>query len=183
MFAPLPESLSARADLHENTLTLLLDFAARLARGEQGIPTNNDKTNLIPLTHLLVDDPHAVPTVRCYSPLAPLGVDSLMPVTTSLSTGERQAAYQQVYQTLIDGLEAIPAAHRLQPSLWLDHLDSLWMTTCHALPDGDGASGISLYDQEKPPQPSPSRCGSTTLVKLGRGRRCRSRRVTMHACC
>ncbi|WP_437215932.1 type III-A CRISPR-associated protein Cas10/Csm1 [Pectobacterium sp. LFLA-215] len=149
LFAPLPKSLSDCADLHEDTLTPLLNFAARLACGDQGIPTNNDKTNLIPLTHLLVDDPHAVPAVHCYSPLAPLGVDSLMPVTTSLSTDERQAAYQQVYQTLIDGLDNIPAAHRLQPSLWLDHLDSLWMTACHALPDGDGASGISRYDQGK----------------------------------
>lgn len=149
LFAPLPESLSNRADLHENTLTPLLNFAARLARGVPETPVSRGETGLIPLTHLLADDNHSAPAARCYSPLAPLGVDSLMPVTAALPASERQAAYRQVYQALIEGLDNIPAAHRLQPSLWLDHLDSLWMTTCHALPDGDGDSGISLYDQGK----------------------------------
>lgn len=149
LFAPLPESLSNRADLHENTLTPLLVFAARLARGVPDTPASRGETGLIPLTHLLADDNHSAPAAPSYSPLAPLGVDSLMPVTAALPASERQAAYRQVYQALLAGLEAIPAAHRLQPSLWLDHLDSLWMTTCHALPDDDGTSGISLYDQGK----------------------------------
>ncbi|MDY4379725.1 hypothetical protein SOV92_18170 [Pectobacterium brasiliense] len=132
LFAPLPESLSERADLHEKTLTPLLDFATTLARGVPDTPVSRGETGLIPLTHLLADDNHSASAARCYSPLAPLGVDSLMPVTAAMPTGEQQAAYRQVYQALIEGLEAIPAAHRLQPSLWLDHLDSLWMTTSTA---------------------------------------------------
>ncbi|MEJ2445575.1 MAG: type III-A CRISPR-associated protein Cas10/Csm1 [Exilibacterium sp.] len=99
-------------------------------------------------------------------PLSPL---ALMPVPKEEcepeknDQGRRQyrELWQQFFSALkkVDGREAIPAAHKKDLPLWLDHFDSLWMTFTHCIPSATAArvdgkfidipADVSLYDHSK----------------------------------
>jgi len=63
-----------------------------------------------------------------------------------------QAQYQALWQDFLTALKSIPASHRSNWPLWLDHFDTAWLTFTHAIPAAT-AFGIkpevSLYDHSK----------------------------------
>lgn len=90
-------------------------------------------------------------------PLQPaLCVDALYPQPASNCEPVDNETAQQEYRKLWDffcaGLQNIPASHRQQWPLWLDHFDSLWMATSHAIPSAtvrNTRPDVSLYDHCK----------------------------------
>lgn len=91
----------------------------------------------------------------CY-PLKALSPESIFP--QKRETGEpgenqrAQAEYRDLWQQFLQALEAIPASHRHNWDLWLDHFDTLWQIYTHAIP-ATTAFGVkpevSLYDHSK----------------------------------
>ncbi len=89
-------------------------------------------------------------------PLQPLSVQAIFPQKASAveqgGTKAAQEQYHVLWQTFLSGLEEIPASHRRDFSLWLDHFDSLWQTFTHAIPSataGNTRPDVSLYDHSK----------------------------------
>ena len=66
--------------------------------------------------------------------------------------GPAQTQYKALWQDFLAALKSIPASHRSNWSLWLDHFDTAWLTFTHAIPAAT-AFGIkpevSLYDHSK----------------------------------
>lgn len=66
-----------------------------------------------------------------------------------------QKRYLDLWDTFLSGLKDIPASHRQNLPLWLDHFDSLWLTFTHAIPSatagiaGNVRPDVSLYDHSK----------------------------------
>ncbi|MFI3135357.1 MAG: type III-A CRISPR-associated protein Cas10/Csm1, partial [Methylococcaceae bacterium] len=89
-------------------------------------------------------------------PLQPLSPASIFPVKALGYETANNAAAQQEYKRLWDefmlSLEKIPASHRQQLPLWLDHFDSCWQTYTHAIPSATAFGtkpDVSLYDHSK----------------------------------
>lgn len=86
-------------------------------------------------------------------PLAPLSPTSIFPKKASECEARNEASARDEYRRLWDsfrqGLERIPAAHRADASLWLDHFDSLWLAYTQAIPASISfgvTPDVSLYD-------------------------------------
>jgi CRISPR-associated protein Csm1 len=63
-----------------------------------------------------------------------------------------RAEYAELWDWFVKGLDAIPASHREQPALWLDHFDSLWMAATQAVPAATAFNvkpEVSLYDHSR----------------------------------
>ena len=63
-----------------------------------------------------------------------------------------QKEYRQLWDEFLQALERIPASHRSQWPLWLDHLDSVWLAFTHAIPSATAFGAkpeVSLYDHSK----------------------------------
>lgn len=63
-----------------------------------------------------------------------------------------QAQYKQLWQQFLEALKAIPASHRSNWPLWLDHFDTAWLTFTHAIPAATAFGTkpeVSLYDHSK----------------------------------
>jgi CRISPR-associated protein Csm1 len=89
-------------------------------------------------------------------PLRPLSPASIFPQPANKCEGrDRDAArteYARLWQWFLDGLKAIPASHRSQWPLWLDHFDSLWMSATHAIPSATAFGvkpDVSLFDHSR----------------------------------
>ena len=89
-------------------------------------------------------------------PLRPLSPQSLFPIKRDgyepSQNEPAQAEYRALWEDFLKALEQIPASHRKQWSLWLDHLDTLWQSYTHAIPSstfGKNKPEISLYDHSK----------------------------------
>lgn len=92
-------------------------------------------------------------------PLKPLSPEGIFPVSAKdCETGDKaaaQASYLELWNQFQAGLKAIPASHRANLPLWLDHFDSLWLTFTHAIPSATAGSGgnvrpdVSLYDHSR----------------------------------
>ncbi len=92
-------------------------------------------------------------------PLKPLSPMSIFPVRAveceNDSADESQARYSELWKQFREGVKLIPANHRHNLALWLDHFDSLWLTFTHAIPSATaGIAGkvrpdVSLYDHSK----------------------------------
>ncbi|MFZ2124910.1 MAG: type III-A CRISPR-associated protein Cas10/Csm1 [Rhodoferax sp.] len=66
--------------------------------------------------------------------------------------GPAQAQYKQLWQDFLIALKSIPAAHRSNWPLWLDHFDTAWLTFTHAIPAATAFGTkpeVSLYDHSK----------------------------------
>ncbi len=66
--------------------------------------------------------------------------------------GPAQQEYAMLWQQFLQALQQIPAAHRRQWPLWLDHLDTAWLTFTHAIPSATAFGSkpeVSLYDHSK----------------------------------
>ena len=63
-----------------------------------------------------------------------------------------QKEYAELWQQFLRALEDIPASHRRQWPLWLDHFDTAWLTFTHAIPSATAFGSkpeVSLYDHSK----------------------------------
>ena len=63
-----------------------------------------------------------------------------------------QAEYRGLWDRFIAGLAQIPASHRNNWPLWLDHFDSLWLACTHAIPAATAFGvrpEVSLYDHSR----------------------------------
>lgn len=63
-----------------------------------------------------------------------------------------QEEYRQLWDDFLAALDKIPASHRSQWPLWLDHLDSAWLAFTHAIPSATAFGAkpeVSLYDHSK----------------------------------
>ncbi|MBR4877395.1 MAG: type III-A CRISPR-associated protein Cas10/Csm1 [Rhodocyclaceae bacterium] len=63
-----------------------------------------------------------------------------------------QKEYRQLWDEFLRALERIPASHRSQWPLWLDHFDSVWLAFTHAIPSATAFGAkpeVSLYDHCK----------------------------------
>lgn len=89
-------------------------------------------------------------------PLKPLSVEALFPVTASgYETDDNAAAqseYQKLWQAFTSSLGQIPASHRGNWPLWLDHFDSVWHCFTQAIPSATAFGTrpeVSLYDHSR----------------------------------
>jgi CRISPR-associated protein Csm1 len=89
-------------------------------------------------------------------PLRPLSPASLFPVVANdralpADAADARADYRALWDAFVAGLEQIPTAHRARTDLWLDHVDTLWMTFGNAIPAGANGPDpvVSLYDQSR----------------------------------
>jgi CRISPR-associated protein Csm1 len=88
--------------------------------------------------------------------LAPLNVESIFPARAaeceSRDRDVARAEYLAVWQRFVEGLGQIPAGHRSDLPLWLDHFDSLWLACTHAIPAATAFGvkpEVSLYDHSR----------------------------------
>ncbi len=66
--------------------------------------------------------------------------------------GLAQAQYKTLWNEFLDALKSIPASHRSNWALWLDHFDTAWLTFTHAIPAATAFGTkpeVSLYDHSK----------------------------------
>jgi CRISPR-associated protein Csm1 len=89
-------------------------------------------------------------------PLKPLSPATLFPdKRANIEPGQdasAQAEYAALWQQFTQALQTIPASHRQNLPLWLDHFDSAWLTYTHAIPSataGGVRPDVSLYDHSK----------------------------------
>ncbi|GAB6046294.1 type III-A CRISPR-associated protein Cas10/Csm1 [Methyloparacoccus murrellii] len=102
-------------------------------------------------------DGRAEPAVPDYRyPLAPLSPSALFPVPAAdcetAGNAGAQAEYRALWQGFTAAIPQIPASHRGNLPLWLDHFDSLWQTYTHAIPSattGGIRPEVSLYDHSR----------------------------------
>jgi CRISPR-associated protein Csm1 len=89
-------------------------------------------------------------------PLATLSPQSLFPLLRAPAEPSddktAKAQYAALWDQFIAALGAIPKSHRTNWPLWLDHLDSAWLTFTHAIPSATNRNivpDVSLYDHSK----------------------------------
>ena len=66
--------------------------------------------------------------------------------------GPAQAEYKALWNDFLAALKSIPASHRSNWPLWLDHFDTAWMTFTQAIPAATAFGTkpeVSLYDHSK----------------------------------
>ncbi len=66
--------------------------------------------------------------------------------------GTAQAEYKTLWNDFLEALKSIPASHRSNWPLWLDHFDTAWMTFTQAIPAATAFGTkpeVSLYDHSK----------------------------------
>ncbi|MDM7457533.1 MAG: type III-A CRISPR-associated protein Cas10/Csm1 [Tepidimonas sp.] len=107
--------------------------------------------------HLEAGGEETTPAYRY--PLKPLSPEAIFPAPAKVGeTGDKAAAqadYLELWQQYQAGLQAIPASHRANLPLWLDHFDSLWLAFTHAIPSATAGIGgrvrpdVSLYDHSR----------------------------------
>lgn len=95
----------------------------------------------------------------CRYPLKPLSPEAIFPVPAEgCESGDKtasQTAYLELWNQFQAGLKAIPASHRANLPLWLDHFDSLWLAFTHAIPSatagiaGNVRPDVALYDHSR----------------------------------
>lgn len=88
--------------------------------------------------------------------LRPLAPGALFPELAvdceKANNAAAQAEYLRLWEAFKTGITAIPASHRANLPLWLDHFDSLWQTFTHAIPSataGQVKPDVSLYDHSR----------------------------------
>ncbi|MDO8252374.1 MAG: type III-A CRISPR-associated protein Cas10/Csm1 [Rhodoferax sp.] len=89
-------------------------------------------------------------------PLAALSPTSIFPQLRErcepAEDDTAQAQYKALWQDFLSALKSIPASHRSNWTLWLDHFDTAWLTFTHAIPAATAFGTkpeVSLYDHSK----------------------------------
>ncbi len=125
--------------LDDHDLQKHIADAAAIAVGTD--KTASDETNLRPLFATIhLDEKQPAGNGELHYPRALLNPRSIFPGSDIASA--------DLWQTFLDGLNAIPNAHRNNWPLWLDHFDTLWQNIAHAVPAAHSAD-VSLYDHSK----------------------------------
>lgn len=131
----------------------------RYNQADEGAATgkNHYQARLLSLfENLTPDGPRQPESSEYCQPLAPLSPQKLFPVRRS--EGEpgddatAQGEYARLWQDFITAIEKIPASHRENLPLWLDHFDAAWLTFTHAIPSataGGVKPDVSLFDHSK----------------------------------
>lgn len=85
--------------------------------------------------------------------LAPRAIFPVPAVACEFHDDKRaQADYALLWQEFIAGIKLIPATHRGNLALWLDHFDSLWLNFTQAIPAATAFGvrpEVSLYDHSR----------------------------------
>ena len=99
---------------------------------------------------------HSLKSLQWRYPLKALSPQAIFPQPREKCEPAQDAPAQQEYaalwQQFLQALQAIPAAHRSQWPLWLDHFDTAWLTFTHAIPSATAFGSkpeVSLYDHSK----------------------------------
>lgn len=99
---------------------------------------------------------HSLKSLQWRYPLKALSPQAIFPQPREKCEPGQDAPAQQEYaalwQQFLQALQAIPAAHRSQWPLWLDHFDTAWLTFTHAIPSATAFGSkpeVSLYDHSK----------------------------------
>lgn len=102
------------------------------------------------------DSDPAEGTLKWRYPLRALAPSTLFPTEAENCEDRNQVHAREEYAGLWDGflsaLAKIPASHRRNFALWLDHFDSLWLTFTHAIPAATAFGvkpEVSLYDHSR----------------------------------
>lgn len=89
-------------------------------------------------------------------PLAALSPTAIFPQTRAQcepsDNDVAQAEYKALWEKFLASLQDIPASHRSNWALWLDHFDTAWLTFTHAIPAATAFGTkpeVSLYDHSK----------------------------------
>jgi len=89
-------------------------------------------------------------------PLRPLSPRAIFPVPArGYETDDKtvaQAEYRKLWEQFTESLKAIPATHRHNWPLWLDHFDSAWACYTQAIPAATAFNvrpEVSLYDHSR----------------------------------
>lgn len=89
-------------------------------------------------------------------PLLPLAPASVFPALAKNCESRKESSareeYAVLWQRFIEAVAKIPASHRKNLPLWLDHFDSLWLTFTHAIPAATAFGvkpEVSLYDHSR----------------------------------
>lgn len=89
-------------------------------------------------------------------PLKALSAEALFPVRRQdyepTQDAPAQAEYRHLWEHFLESLKAIPATHRQQWPLWLDHFDTAWQCFTQAIPSATAFGTkpeVSLYDHSK----------------------------------
>lgn len=167
------DSLINAAARHHNPQTFLqwiIATADRLASGferseferynqaEEGAATgkNHYQARLLPLFESIALEGDRSQRADFCLPLAPLSPQSLFPglrrQIEPADNAQAQAEYATLWAGFVAALERIPASHRDNLPLWLDHFDAAWLAYTHAIPSstaGRTKPDVSLYDHSK----------------------------------
>ena len=99
---------------------------------------------------------HSLKSLQWRYPLKALSPQAIFPQPREKCEPAQDAPAQQEYaalwQQFLQALQAIPAAHRSQWPLWLDHFDTAWLTFTQAIPSATAFGSkpeVSLYDHSK----------------------------------
>lgn len=99
---------------------------------------------------------HSLQSLKWRYPLQTLSPQTIFPQQREQCEPRQDAPAQQEYavlwQQFLQALQAIPAAHRNQWPLWLDHFDTAWLHFTHAIPSATASGSkpeVSLYDHSK----------------------------------
>ncbi len=99
---------------------------------------------------------HSLQSLKWRYPLKALSPQAIFPQPRGqcepAQDGPAQQEYAQLWQQFLHALQSIPAAHRSQWPLWLDHFDTAWLTFTHAIPSATAFGSkpeVSLYDHSK----------------------------------
>lgn len=94
--------------------------------------------------------------LRWRYPLRPLSVEALFPVRAegyeTADNGKAQQEYRRLWEQFTKQLVRIPASHRANWPLWLDHFDSAWGCFTQAIPAATAFNvrpEVSLYDHSR----------------------------------
>jgi len=128
-------------------------------RADEGAATgkNHYQARLLSLFENLTPDGPKQPATADYClPLEPLSPAAIFPKRRAeiepRQNDVAQKEYAALWQGFVAALERIPASHRENLPLWLDHFDSLWLAYTHAIPSataGNTRPDVSLYDHSK----------------------------------
>ncbi|MCX8086398.1 MAG: type III-A CRISPR-associated protein Cas10/Csm1 [Rhodocyclaceae bacterium] len=162
---------AARHHRPETFLQWIIATADRLASGferseferynqaEEGTATgkNHYQARLLSLFEAITPDgPRRPESADFCLPLAPLSPATIFPARRREiepnDNPQAQAEYAALWQGFIAALERIPASHRDNLPLWLDHFDAAWLAYTHAIPSataGKTKPDVSLYDHSK----------------------------------
>lgn len=89
-------------------------------------------------------------------PLKAMSAEAIFPAKREACEPDNDQAakkeYKAIWEQFLSALQDIPPSHRQAMPLWLDHIDTAWLTFTHAIPSATAFGvrpDVSLYDHSK----------------------------------